>query len=97
MKTWHIAALVIVGLIVAGIAYTMYEKKKGRRLGGGEGGGGAAVLNNHQRQKDDPSIIPGDPRNGKKEPERPAGPVSLNWDGDRGITEKELRDIGFKW
>ena len=27
MKTWHIAALVIVGLIVAGIAYTMYEKK----------------------------------------------------------------------
>jgi hypothetical protein len=32
MKTWHIAALVIVGLIVAGIAYTMYEKKKGNWL-----------------------------------------------------------------
>jgi hypothetical protein len=27
MKTWYIAALVIIGLIVAGIAYTMYEKK----------------------------------------------------------------------
>ena len=27
MKTWHIAALVVVGLIVAGIAYTMYEKR----------------------------------------------------------------------
>ena len=25
MKTWHIAALVIVGLIVAGIAYSMYK------------------------------------------------------------------------
>jgi hypothetical protein len=32
MKTWHIAALVIVGLIVAGIAYTMYEKKGGKWL-----------------------------------------------------------------
>ena len=31
MKTWHIAALVIVGLIVAGIAYTMYEKKNAWR------------------------------------------------------------------
>jgi hypothetical protein len=30
MKTWHIAALVIIGLIVAGIAYTMYEKKTAR-------------------------------------------------------------------
>ncbi len=89
MKTWHIAALrvVIVGLIVAGIAYTMYEKKKGMRLGGGGGGGGSAILNNHQRQKDEPSIIPGDVKNGKKEPERPAGPV----------TEKELRDMGYKW
>ena len=29
MKTWHIAALVIVGLIVAYIAYAMYEKKYG--------------------------------------------------------------------
>ena len=28
MKKWHIAALVIVGLIVAGIAYTMYEKRR---------------------------------------------------------------------
>ncbi len=75
MKTWHIAALVIVGLIVAGIAYTMYEKKKGGRVGWGLGdGGGSAVLNNHQRQKDDPSIIPGDVKNGKKEPERPAAP-----------------------
>ena len=31
MKTWHIAALVVVGLIVAGIAYTMYEKKSAWR------------------------------------------------------------------
>ncbi len=29
MKTWHIAALVIVGLIVAAIAYAMYEEKYG--------------------------------------------------------------------
>lgn len=29
MKTWHIAALVIVGLIVIGIAYAMYEKNGG--------------------------------------------------------------------
>ena len=35
MKTWHIAALVIVGLIVAGIAYTMYEKKGMRWLRAG--------------------------------------------------------------
>ena len=72
MKTWHIAALVIVGLIVAGIAYTMYEKRKVgmvRRVGGG---GGSAILENHQRQKDSPTIIPGDK---PKEPERPAGPV----------------------
>ena len=27
MKTWHIAALVVVGLIVAGIAYAMYQKR----------------------------------------------------------------------
>ena len=59
MKKWHIAALVIVGLIVAGIAYTMYEKRKVgmvRRVGGG---GGSAILQNQQRQKDDPPIIPG--------------------------------------
>ena len=29
MKTWHIAALVIIGLIVAYIAYAMYEEKYG--------------------------------------------------------------------
>ena len=29
MRTWHIAALVIVGLIAAYIAYAMYEKKYG--------------------------------------------------------------------
>ena len=27
MKTWHIAALVVVGLIVLGIAYAMYQKR----------------------------------------------------------------------
>ena len=27
MKTWHIAALVIIGLIVLGIAYAMYQKR----------------------------------------------------------------------
>ena len=58
MKKWHIAALVIVGLIVLGIAYAMYEKKRGtkRRL---SGGGGSAILENHQRQKDTPPIMPG--------------------------------------
>ncbi len=94
MKTWHIAALVIVGLIVAGIAYSMYEKKRGRLVGFLGVGGGSAVLNNHQRPKDDPTKVPGLK---PQEPERPAGPVSLNWDGDKGITEDQLRDIGFKW
>ena len=58
MKKWHIAALVIVGLIVAGIAYAMYERKRGtkRRL---SSGGGSAILQNHQRHKDSPPIIPG--------------------------------------
>jgi hypothetical protein len=79
MKTWHIAALVIVGLIVAGIAYTMYEKKKRERVGFLGGMGGSVVLDNHQRQKDDPAIIPGDVKNDKKEPERPA---ANKW-GDR--------------
>ena len=72
MKTWHIAALVVVGLIVAGIAYTMYEKRKVgmvRRVGDG---GGSAILQNHQRKKDGLTIIPGDK---PKEPERPAGPM----------------------
>ena len=83
MKTWHIAALVIVGLIVAGIAYTMYEKKKRGRVGFLGGMGGSVILDNHQRQNDDPSIIPGDINNGKKEPERPAAakdsPGDLEW------------------
>ena len=72
MKKWHIAALIIVGLIVAGIAYTMYEKRKVgmvRRVGGG---GGSKILQNHQRPSPfTPTIIPGDK---PKEPERPAGP-----------------------
>ena len=73
MKTWHIAALVIVGLIVAGIAYTMYEKKNSwRRDPMWRHAQRQMILNNHQRQKDTPSNIPGDVKNGKKEPERPA-------------------------
>ena len=70
MKTWHIAALVIVGLIVAGIAYTMYEKKNSwRRDPMWRHAQRQMILNNQQRQKDDPSIIPGLP---PTEPERPA-------------------------
>ena len=57
MKTWHLGALIVVGLIVAGIAYTMYEKKKGR--GGGGGGGGGAVLNNLLVNHKDRPEIPG--------------------------------------
>ncbi len=94
MKTWHIAALVIVGLIVAGIAYTMYEKKKGRSLGFLGGMGGSAILNNHQRQKDNPSIIPGDVKNGKKEPERPAGPGVFDSGGGRMFND-DLIDAGW--
>jgi hypothetical protein len=94
MKTWHIAALVIVGLIVAGIAYTMYEKKRGRLVGGGGGKGGSAILNNHQRQKDNPSIIPGDVNNGKKEPERPGGPDVFDSGGGRIIND-DLIDAGW--
>lgn len=91
MKTWHIAALVVVGLIVAGIAYTMYEKRKVgmvRRVGGG---GGSAILQNHQRQKDSPTIIPGDK---PKEPERPAGPLLLTG-GWSSPGEQEYASWGF--
>jgi hypothetical protein len=56
---------------VAGIAYTMYEKKKGRLVGFLGDVGGSAVLNNHQRPKDDPTKVPGLK---PQEPERPAGP-----------------------
>jgi hypothetical protein len=94
MKTWHIAALVIVGLIVAGIAYTMYEKKRRRSLAGGGGGGQSAILNNHQRPKDNPSSIPGDVKNGKKEPERPAGPGVFDSGGGRMIDD-DLIDAGW--
>ena len=95
MKTWHIAALVIVGLIVAGIACTMYEKKKGGRVGWGLGdGGGSVILDNHQRQKDEPSVIPGDVNNGKKEPERPGGPDVFDSGGGRIIND-DLIDAGW--
>ena len=72
MKKWHIAALVIVGLIVAYTAYTMYEKKNAWRRDAMWRHAQKQVLNNNQRQKDSPTIVPGDAKN---EPERPAGPV----------------------
>ncbi len=73
MKTWHIAALVIVGLIVAGIAYTMYEKKGGRWLKLRAGPLSKAQMKSEGVPKAN-SDIPGLE---KVESERPAGPVSL--------------------
>ena len=57
MKTWQLGALIVVGLIVAGIAYTMYEEKK-KRVGGGVAGGGA-VLENILINRPSGSDIPG--------------------------------------
>jgi hypothetical protein len=57
MKTWQLGALIVVGLIVAGIAYTMYEEKK-KRVGVVVGDVGA-VLENRQTQRPAGSDIPG--------------------------------------
>ena len=70
MKTWHIAALVVVGLIVAGIAYTMYEKRKVGMVRKVGGGGKAQLLS-----EGTPKTNSGVPGLGEKvEPERPARP-----------------------
>ena len=70
MKKWHIAALVIVGLIVAGIAYTMYEKKNALRRD--------PMWRHAQRQllsEGTPGTNSGIPGFGNKiEDDRPAGP-----------------------
>ena len=76
MKTWHIAALVIVGLIVAGIAYTMYEKKNSWRRD--------PMWRHAQRQLKSVGVpktnsnIPGLGLGGV-EPERPAAPNPDAW------------------
>ena len=71
MKTWYIAGLVIVGLIVVAIAYGMYSKDSawGKKLRGWWSG--FAVLDNTQVPKNKSSAIPGGE---KPNVERPAGP-----------------------
>ena len=77
MKTWHIAGLVIVGLIVAAIAYGMYAKDSawGKKLRGWWSG--IALLDNTQVPKN-PSVVPGGVQ---PNVERPAAP---------GVSVKEL-------
>ena len=71
MKKWHIAALVIVGLIVAGIAYTMYEKRKVGMVRRVRNGGKAQL-----KTEGTPGANSGVPGLGNKvEPERPAAVV----------------------
>jgi hypothetical protein len=82
MKTWHIAALVIVGLIVAGIAYTMYEKKKGGRLLRLPGPLPKAQMKSEGTQQEN-SNVPG--LGNKVEPERPAA-----FDGTYGHYKGQL-------
>ena len=70
MQTWYIAGLVIVGLIVAAIAYGMYDKSStwGKKLRGWWSG--FALFDKNQ-----PSDTPGGL---KANPERPAGPMNIN-------------------
>ena len=73
MKTWHIAGLVIVGLIVAAIAYGMYDKSTdwGKKLRGWWSG--FALFDGTQVPKK-PSNIPG----GEKiNTDRPGGPMDI--------------------
>ncbi len=67
MQTWYIAGLVIVGLILAAIAYGMYDKSStwGQKLRGWWSG--FALFDKTQ-----PSDTPGGL---KASPERPAGPA----------------------
>jgi hypothetical protein len=91
MKTWHIAALVIVGLIVAGIAYTMYEKKaKGRWLRA-PGPLSKAQMGSEgvpKANSDVPGLGP------KVEPERPGGPGVFDSGGGRMYND-DLIDAGW--
>jgi hypothetical protein len=66
MKTWHIAALVIVGLIVAYIAYAMYEKKYGPLVVARKRKADSALLHT-EGTSEKKSDIPG--WGNKKEPE----------------------------
>ena len=72
MKTWYIAGLVIVGLIVVAIAYGMYDKSStwGKKLR--SWWSGFALFDSTQVPKK-PSNIPGGGQ--KANPERPAGPA----------------------
>ena len=90
MKTWHIAALVVVGLIVAGIAYTMYEKRKVgmvRKVGGV----GKAQLKTEGIPKTN-SGLPG--LGNKVEDDRPAGPVFGPDNAPKGLWDP-IVGIGF--
>ena len=71
MKTWYIAGLVIVGLIVVAIAYGMYARDSawGKKLRGWWSG--FAVLDNRQVPKNQSSAIPGGVQ---ANVERPAAP-----------------------
>ena len=75
MKTWYIAGLVIVGLIVVAIAYGMYDKTTdwGKKLR--SWWSGFALFDSTQVPKNQPSGIPGGGQ--KANPDRPAGPALL--------------------
>ena len=75
MKTWHIAGLVIVGLIVVAIAYGMYAKDSawGKKLRGWWGG--FAILDNTQVPKNQSSDTPGGQKLNVERPGGPGGPT----------------------
>lgn len=83
MKTWQLGALIVVGLIVAGIAYTMYEEKK-KRVGVVVTGGGA-VLENLLINRPSGSEIPGRAVVGG------GGEPKTNG----GLTDDQLRSLGY--
>ena len=88
MKTWQLGALIVVGLIVAGIAYTMYEEKKKRVRD--VGGNGGAVLENLLINRPSGSDIPGRTVVGGGSEPQTNGPVV-----NGGLTDDQLRSLGY--
>ena len=76
MKTWHIAALVIVGLIVAYIAYAMYAEKYGPLVVARKRKADSALLHT-EGTSEKKSDIPG--WGNKKEPETNSIGTQFSW------------------
>ena len=97
MRTWHIAALVIVGLIVAYIAYAMYEEKYGPLVVARKRKADSALLHT-EATSEKKSDIPG--LANKKEPQTNSigTQVAQSWmdiatERERERREREEREI----